>query len=806
MLSYHALTVFAALCLRSGIAQLSVAFPLNSQLPPVAIANQAFRFAFSPDTFSLQSHDTEYELATAPNWLQLDGQTRTLSGTPSVKDVGHFQFGIRASGGSETVTEAATLVVIDHNTISGNQTMLVQQLRYLGSFSVPSTVLLHSSTYFDLSLGNTIFQGIDNDTQYYAVSVDNTPLPAWISFDPIRISFSGTTPPLLTPQASPETYTFTIAASQVVGFAQSALTFSIAVTNHVLAFAQPLQQVNASAGDLVHVPSLIDFLRRDTQPIVRSTIVSVSSNQPIWLTLNLQDISFSGSSPKDLQNTLFRVSVVDDQNNLASMDIQLQLSGPLHNSPIVIDLGTATATAGQYFSYVLADLVNGRNDEQYDVDFGSAGSWLNFVQSNLTLQDLVPVGTRRGPMNISISTHDNNDTVQVNQLTIMIIGAYSSSTPTESQPDGGTMSPTSTPAGATPSGQTSFRNTDSRKKALALTIALPVLTALVICFIFYLFKRSSKKRKQLPIRLDTPQPENGSSLPEVVATPAQSPTHSRIKQMTQRTSPILRIDLPWTNTARSRVRQVMDVDEEAVESPQTRSSWDEIMLDLGDSHISSDSSKPAAIAIVDDSSGIPAQASRFTGRRSSGLGHGSGLRSPVLPPNRTTLREVPTSSMAERGRFTSGAHGFRWSISPTRRLDFSLHRNLYPGSTGKTKAEGRCKASSSSSGSRYDENERVSRNSTSSTDRGGRISFSVATNDGEHDWTTIGSIEDSRFWGLRHGENERLQASDKQVNKENRATQWLAQPSRGQAMVTTASRSFKSQISEQSQSNSLRFL
>lgn len=804
MISYHALVVFATLCLKDGIAQLSVAFPLNSQLPPVAIVNQAFSFTFSPNTFSTQSSSIGYELTRAPIWLHLNVKTRTLFGTPSAEDVGDLQIEIEASESGGMATAVATLVVIEHNTVSGNQDMLMQRLRDTGSISTPSTLILRPSVYFDLNLGNKIFHGVGDNTKYYAVSADNTPLPAWISFNPGRVSFSGTTPSLLTPQASPQAYTFAVAASQVVGFSQFTLMFSISVVNHDLAFAQPFQQISISAGDPVYVPPLFDLLRRDNQPVARSAIASISSNQPTWLTLNTRDISFSGLSPKDLRDTLFRVSVVDDENNFASADVRLLSPGQPNERPSELYLGTVNGTAGEYFNYSLPHLTGGVSDEQYDVELGSVGSWLTFVRSNLTLQGLVPPGTREGPLNISVFIFDNGDIVHAAQLTIMIIGAHSTSTLSASQSDGWITSSTGATAGATPPVEASLHNTGSRKKALALIIAIPLLSVFAICLaVYFLLKRSRKKHDQGFMRSDELQQANRSPSSRSLVVLAQRQTQFGTEEMTKRGSPAPRIDLPWTKHVKPRVRQVTNAADEIVEGSETRSSWDEILLDLEDSHISLDSSKLAAMAIVDESyrdihelqrnidlaatspitylaSPPPprhvgsssafrqyAQAPRFNGRRTSGLGHGTALRNQKLGPNKTTLLQLPGLPILGKQRLMSRAYGSKWATLPTQRSDFRVGKVLYQANAEENNVQSRRIGSPTSSGSIYedeDEDDTVSRYPTSSS--GGRC------------------------------HNPRSGPVDDNVDD------WVTEKS----MAIVGSKSARSQVSEQSQSHSLRFI
>ena len=67
----------------SAIAAPSINLPINSQVPPVAIIDQAYKFVFSASTFTSTAGHIDYALGDCPPWLQLDGLSRTFYGTPN---------------------------------------------------------------------------------------------------------------------------------------------------------------------------------------------------------------------------------------------------------------------------------------------------------------------------------------------------------------------------------------------------------------------------------------------------------------------------------------------------------------------------------------------------------------------------------------------------------------------------------------------------------------------------------------------------------------------------------------------------
>lgn len=93
----------------------TIAFPLNSQVPPVARISEPFSYTFSISTFSSTLPIT-YNLSNGPSWLSLGSSTRTLFGTPSIADAGMgavtgISINITASNSSGSITDYATLVI-----------------------------------------------------------------------------------------------------------------------------------------------------------------------------------------------------------------------------------------------------------------------------------------------------------------------------------------------------------------------------------------------------------------------------------------------------------------------------------------------------------------------------------------------------------------------------------------------------------------------------------------------------------------------------------------------------------------------
>lgn len=578
MLSSSAIIVLAALLTDSSSAQVSVAFPLNSQFPPVAVVDKEFIFTFSPDTFSTPIPGLKYDLKKAPSWLRLNGDTRTLSGVPLTADIGKVQIGLQASAESVTTIAAATLLVLEENTLSGNYEALTSQLTAAGSFSPPSTLLLHPSNSFKINLASALFHGVDKNTNYYVLSAGNTPLPAWVSYDSDTLLFSGTTPTLLTPQASPETYYFVIIASNAAGFSQASLSFEISVTNHILAFKQPLQVISLLANTAVRVPSLLNHLYRDNSLISREAVNSISTNQPEWLILNKSDLSFSGLSPSYINDTFFPVDVVDDQDNLASAVVWLLTLDQSVGYEVETYLGSVTCERGEEFRYDLPSFEAWQFGYNYTADLGNATSWLSFDSSSMVLNGVVPFEAPLTHFNVSLSLLAKDDPVQVSYLeTVVADNVVTIPSQTGQASSRHTLSPT---VGGKPASSQTMQPNDSKRhsKRLALAISLPLsLTIGIVALGYLLFTKFKIIRKQ------TSQISAGSV----------GPRHDQravvlVKGQTQPKFDTVSKNLFVSSRVESSRDLLQPFHEEGLPvnargiacNPEAMSSWDEILTDL----------------------------------------------------------------------------------------------------------------------------------------------------------------------------------------------------------------------------------
>src|SRR5271170_1954092 len=186
--------LLGSLSLVQAIPQLS--FPINAQVPPLAVVAEPFSFTFSPSTFSYDTPSITYSiLNNTPSWISFDDGTRTFTGTPSSSDVGTFTFTLNANDTTGIATGDVTLLVVQDDGVTTGQDV-ESQLEEFGGVDGNGGIVLSNEKGFTWQFAQDTFKaGSVPIATYYAVSTGNyllgstliaghTPLPSWIKFSP----------------------------------------------------------------------------------------------------------------------------------------------------------------------------------------------------------------------------------------------------------------------------------------------------------------------------------------------------------------------------------------------------------------------------------------------------------------------------------------------------------------------------------------------------------------------------------------------------------------------------------------------
>jgi len=146
-------------------------FPVNAQVPPLAVVSQPFSFTFSPSTFSYDSPSISYSISNdTPSWLSFDASTRTFSGTPASSDVGNFTFTLSARDNAGTAVGDVTFLVVQDDGVSVGRD-LESQLEGFGGVDGNGGIVLDNQNAFTWQFAQDTFKTSNSPiTTYYAVS------------------------------------------------------------------------------------------------------------------------------------------------------------------------------------------------------------------------------------------------------------------------------------------------------------------------------------------------------------------------------------------------------------------------------------------------------------------------------------------------------------------------------------------------------------------------------------------------------------------------------------------------------------
>ena len=510
-----------------------------------------------------------YALFNSTIWLHLDSSSRTLSGTPGFEDVGPVTVNLVASDDTGSASMLVTLVV---SADSGPGLGIPLDNQFSGheaSSNSNSLILSHSSS-MSLSFLPDTFTNINDNTVYYAICANNTPLPSWLAFNPTKLSFSGTTPESTSPAELSQTFGIKLIASDVVGFAGAVTTFQLIIESHVFAFDKDLYTFNFISGKSFNYTGLQRDLLLDGTPIKPSDLAQITAQTPSWMVFDTKTLALSGTVPIYTSPRNITVSATNIFGDKADTVILIQAAGNASNF-FNGAIDTLNATIGSDFRYDLTGILNISPEVLVTVDLGNASSWLKFESSKLELTGHVSNETKPQQMFINITAQQGFQS-QSKAITLEIVEGGSTSnqadSPNQSTTFIGTPSTTSpprSPTGASANGE------KTRRQKEAVIIAVPIV--LVLLGISILILRLRRRRRQ---RLD-----KGYLNPskEKISYPMQTPEHLDVateegvmkmeRVAYKRTSLLPRMD--WR---RSRLHSPRTTENERTDLPKP-SSWQE---------------------------------------------------------------------------------------------------------------------------------------------------------------------------------------------------------------------------------------
>ena len=487
---WKATGLFLLSFLASVVAQVQITFPINSQVPPVARVLEEYNFAFSASTFSsVTGSPIAYSLANAPDWLRLDSDTRTLSGTPARSDTGSPEFDIVATDGSGPVTLQSTLIVTSDSGIGLGEEVSTQ-LEAFGPTSGLGTLDLYPLQSFAFSFSPQTFIGTTQKTIFYATSADDTPLPSWITFDPSALRFSGTAPFSGSSISPPISFSMRLVASDYAGFAGASVFFTLVVGIHTFAFDPDYLSLNVTSGVPFDITNLQNTLKLDGKVVNDQQISQIRTNIPSWVSFDRESISLSGTPPQNVQSDNASISVVDVYGNTANISVNLKVADNL----LLGGIGSINASIGTSFQYTISRSLLMNPLETVNMDLTAVSGWMSFDQATLELSGQVPEDLSPGKVSISLTAALGSKT-QTQPITVNIIRApHSSATTSSTLIPSMTSSTVITPTATASGGGTRLSNMQIRL-IIGLVFAIIGLLGLIAVIVFCCHRRRKTKEQ-----------------------------------------------------------------------------------------------------------------------------------------------------------------------------------------------------------------------------------------------------------------------------------------------------------------------
>ncbi|WP_331351399.1 putative Ig domain-containing protein [Cellvibrio sp. UBA7671] len=382
-----------------------------------AIANQnasenvAFNFQFAANVFAdIDVGDTlTYSAQLAgggalPAWLSFDPVTRTFSGTPANSDLGTVSIDVIADDGNGgTVTDTFNIVVnVVNNTPTIANTIPDQNATEDAAFNFQFA----ANTFADVDAGNTL--------TYSAQLAGGGSLPAWLSFDAVTRTFSGT--PL---NANVGTVSIDVIADDGNGGTVTD-TFSIVIanTNDAPTLANPIADQNAIENSAFNFQFAANtFNDQDVGNVLTySAQLAGGGALPVWLSFDSATRTFSGTpSSANIDSVLIEVIANDGNGGTISDTFGIVVTNQPVNAPPVLQntIADQTASEDSPFGFTVAanTFVDAEGDTlNYSAQLSGGGalpSWLRFDAATRTFSG-TPTNDDIGNISVLVSVSDGN--------------------------------------------------------------------------------------------------------------------------------------------------------------------------------------------------------------------------------------------------------------------------------------------------------------------------------------------------------------------------------------------------------------
>jgi hypothetical protein len=397
-----------------------------------ATENVAFNFQFAANTFNDVDvgNTLTYSVQLAggsalPAWLNFDPATRTFSGTPANGDVGSVSIDVTADDGNGgTITDTFTITVANSNeapTVANaiaNQNA-VQDVAFNFQFAV--------NVFADADVGDAL--------TYSAQLAGGGPLPAWLGFDPVTRTFSGTPA-----NGDVGTVSIDVIADDGNGGAVTD-TFDIVVgdANDAPTVANPIADQNATEDAVFNFQFAANvFADSDVSDTLTYTVqLAGGGGLPAWLSFDPVTRTFSGTPLNTNVGTVSIDVIANDGNGGTVTDTFAIVIANTNDAPTLANsIADQNATENTAFNFAFA--ANTFNDQDVGDVFaysaqltGGAAlpAWLSFDSATRTFSG-TPTGADVGSVSIDVIASDGHGGTITDTFTLVVTNQPANAAPT----------------------------------------------------------------------------------------------------------------------------------------------------------------------------------------------------------------------------------------------------------------------------------------------------------------------------------------------------------------------------------------
>ncbi|MCJ1389247.1 hypothetical protein MMC18_002103 [Xylographa bjoerkii] len=335
------------------------------------------------------------------------------------------------------------------------------------------------------------FTNTNDETVYYAICANNTPLPSWLSFDASQLQLTGTTPDFTSPTELPQTFGIKLTASDVVGFSGAIASVQLVVTSHELTFGAAMLTIDASPGKPVNFAGVQTSLTLDKKPIQSYQLEEILADSPVWLYFDPQSLAFSGIPPETVTSQNFSVTAVDIYDDTANATISISVAGS--SDLFRGTIGAAQATIGSSFKYRLNESLFAASDLDISVTLGNTSEWLSFDENTLVLSGQVPSSLKPQEDQLVLIASNGIQT-QAQNFTISLVRGP----PSASRSAATAITPAATAISSSPT-QTSLNMISSKSingSTIAAAVVVPILVLVMASLLLCWISRRRRKNGQ----------------------------------------------------------------------------------------------------------------------------------------------------------------------------------------------------------------------------------------------------------------------------------------------------------------------